>query len=114
MARLTNADASYPVQEDVDSIRVDLFEIDDEDDRLGVDLDGVELDDQTDAAAELDAEDVIFDELQTDDAWSEDSTGYNFRYEFAAPLKDKRYEVRVTIVLNSGDTLVARWKLLSE
>lgn len=113
MARLKNADATYPEQADVESVRVDVYEIVAGEDPAPVDLEGEEITDDS-AADEPAAGDVIFDELQTDDAWTADSTGYNFRYEFSAPVRDKRYEVRVTIELESGDTLVSVWQLLSK
>ena len=47
--------------------------------------------------------DSVYDELQTDDRWSEDSVGYNFRHDVPGSVQSVgdsicRYEYRVTLV----------------
>lgn len=53
---------------------------------------------------------VIFDTLQTDDRWTKDSTGYNFRYDAAASFLpsggDKTYIIRLTCTPASGQGAV--------
>jgi hypothetical protein len=108
MARVKTPDGDYITQSDVSSVRVDLYEMDDEE-RTAVDSDGAEIeansDDTFDAYDEPDATDVIFDTFQTDDRWQSDSTGYDVAYKIAMP-DFGIYEARVSITLANDDVIV--------
>jgi hypothetical protein len=60
------------------------------------------------------AANVIFDTLQTDDAWKEDATGYNFKYQPSSGKLDQAnsysYLIEVVITLTSGDVIPALWR----
>lgn len=114
MAHVVDADNADLTQAAVDTIHVNLYELDD-DERTNVDLEGVEIaDDAADQYADSpDAADVVFDELQTDSRWTINSTGYNFAYKVIAPQVDKVYEVRVAITTTDGDALVVARRLVS-
>lgn len=65
-------------------------------------------------AAALTVSQVIFDTLQTDGRWSEDSTGYNFRHEVAAtafPTGGHRYRIEYRITPASGQVFVVSFEV---
>ncbi len=114
MARVVDVDNTSLTQDDVSSITVSLYELDG-DTRINVDLDGEEIDeDAADQYADQpEAADVVFDTLQTDSRWTDDSTGYNVAYNIAAPVIGKTYEVRLTITTTGDNTLVIVRQLVS-
>lgn len=68
MARVTGEDAALITQASIDSITIDVYRM--------VGSSAVAVGTQ----GSLTVADVVFDTLQTDSRWTEDSTGYNFRY----------------------------------
>lgn len=65
----------------------------------------------------LDIEDVIFDSLQTDNGWTVDDVGYNFRHELdvsedeAFSEAGRVYQVRYELVPVTGQKIVFRFLL---
>lgn len=112
LARVTTTTAVNVVQADVTSVRVDVNEVTDAN-LIPVDEEGEEVTDgsayQTPVVA-----DVVFNTLQTDSRWDVDSTGYNVAYKFTAPKRDKTYDVRVTLAMENGDTLVLPFEVISK
>lgn len=111
MGRVTSADAppTTLVQDDVDSVRVDVCEIDEDGELTPVNSTGVEITDGS-AYAEPSVASTVYNSLQTDSRWTSsprgDSTGYNTAYKFVPPTRDTDYDVRITLTLANGDTLV--------
>src|SRR4051812_46530389 len=95
MARLLLTDGQYVETIDVDSIRVDVYQVT-LDGRTAIDLEGTEITDGS-AADAPEIDDVISDDLRTDSRWSRDSTGFNLTYEWSAPDPDTEYEVRISV-----------------
>ena len=60
---------------------------------------------------------TIFDSLQTDDLWSVDTVGYNFRHvldvsqDQAFPKAGVHYQVRYKLTPASGQIIIARFRL---
>lgn len=72
-----------------------------------------DLDDRANAfqSGSLTVADVIYDSLQTDDSWDEDSTGYNFRHDISSAIftdPERRYMVEYTVSWASGGQSVLR------
>lgn len=65
----------------------------------------------------LEIANVIFDTLQTDDLWTVDDTGYNFRHTIdvcddpAFEIAGRRYLVEYTLVPLSGQPILVRFRL---
>ncbi len=67
----------------------------------------------------LDITDIIFDVLQTDDSWTIDDTGYNFKHQIdiCAPgsspftVAGARYLVEFTLAPTSGQIIIVRYQL---
>ena len=94
MARF-EVDGANAVQADCSSIQIKAWDTND--------FDTTVLDEA------LTVSNVVFDTLQTDGRWSEDSTGYNFRYDVAdsivvTPGRTYRFE---SVVTTSGGKLPA-------
>jgi hypothetical protein len=68
MARVTGEDSELITQASIDSITIDVYRIDGS------------VSEAVGSQASLTVADTVFDTLQTDDRWTEDATGYNFRY----------------------------------
>ncbi len=85
MARITGNDGANITQSDITSIARTIYDLDSAtpDTAIG------------DATAPVVA-DVVFDTLQTDDLWDEDTTGYNFKDEVLGSLltEPHRYMVK--------------------
>lgn len=111
MARVAGTDNVNLTQGDVSAIRVDVYEIGDGD-YTAVDSSGAEITDGS--AYEIpDVSDTVYDTLQTDSRWQEDSSGYNVAYKFAAPLRAKTYELRLTLTVGD-DNLIVVWQVDSQ
>jgi hypothetical protein len=67
----------------------------------------------------LGVEDVVFDTLQTDDLWTVDAEGYNFRHvidvalDEAFPVAGVHYQVRFELTPASGQKVVVRFRLVA-
>lgn len=92
MGRYKGGDGSLITQASISSIAIKVY--DDGDPTAAVD----EL--------ALTVADVVFDALQTDERWQEDSSGYNFGYALPAeslPDGQKNYNVEVKFTPASGE-----------
>ena len=96
MARIQGVDAANIVQADISSIAYSIFD----------------LADPTSATdtGSLTVASVVFDALQTDARWSEDETGYNFRWDVPASIPatgTKRYRFEIAFTPGSGEVFHA-------
>jgi hypothetical protein len=94
MSRVKNVDGDNVTQASISSITCKIYN------RLTGELVGTES---------LTVSSVVFNTLQTDDPWDEDSTGYNFRYTVSGsyfPDNDVTYRVEVTATPTSGSTFL--------
>ncbi len=102
MARVVGSDAVAITQSDIASIAYTIWDLSATSSAIN--------------SGSLDAADVVFDSLQTDDRWTVDDTGYNFRWAAAASLFPAfdaiKKTFRVEIVLT--DTVAAEIALLFE
>lgn len=97
----------------IDSITLNFYELDLDDNRTSIDLAGNKIADSS-FADTLDKTVVIHDTLQTPDIWKPTSAGFNFSYKIKAPALNKDYEARVTITTTSGDTYVIARRMESK
>lgn len=110
MSRVENALGQAITQASVASIRYTVYELD--------------VDDPTELTAvvghqdaTLVINDVVFDTLQTDESWTVDATGYNFRHELDVSLNEAFlevggiYQVRYELTQVLGQKIVFRFKL---
>lgn len=91
MARIKGADAQNILQATISSISLKVFDL----------ADG----EQVGATLALTVSSVIFDALQTDSRWTEDATGYNFRYTLDGdyfPVGDRDYRIEVVFTPTTG------------
>lgn len=120
MARATTIAAASLTQADCESIRIDLYRVDQNSSLplVNVDASGNDLVANSDGSFDpLDTPSiasVVFDTLQTDSRWNLDSTGYNVAYMIEPPQIGKTYELRCRITLVSGSHVVAAWKINAE
>ena len=110
MARVENASGQAIIKTSLASIYYSVYEVEREDpDSLSV-LAGHDN-------VALNVNDVVFDTLQTDDAWTVDAEGYNFRHELdvsaneAFPKAGAIYQVRYELLPVTGQKIVFRFKL---
>ncbi len=110
MSRVENASGQAITQASIASIRYAVYAIDGNDpDMLSVVAghDNVTLNES----------DVVFDTLQTDEAWTVDATGYNFRHELDVSQNEAFskaggiYQVRYELTPVLGQKIVFRFKL---
>jgi len=108
LARVADDDGSTPLtQADISAIEYTIQEV------RGGELEPV----SGHAAVALTVADVIFDALQTDAVWTEDATGYNFRFSpdtaenQAFPAWGQVYLVQVTVTRASGDPIQCAWRV---
>jgi len=110
LARVVGADAQPIVQADIASATYSVFLLDGDDPNGRTAVTG-----QTDVS--LTVADIIFDTLQTDDLWTVDDTGYNFRHvldvsaaeAFAVAGRACLVEYRLTPV--AGQVIVIRFRV---
>jgi hypothetical protein len=110
LARIVDKDNDLVLQADLSSIAytVYLLDEDDADVRTAV---------TCHSAVTLAVADTIFDTLQTDDTWTEDTTGYNFRhildvaaYE-AFAIAGRNYQIEYTLTPVSGQKITVRFRM---
>src|SRR4051794_21337661 len=85
LAQVVDSTDNYLIQSDVESIEVVINDM------------GGSTPEQVGEADEPSVSDVVFDTLQTDSRWTQDSIGYNVAYKTAMPERDKQYEVRIKL-----------------
>lgn len=108
LTRIAGWDGSPVTQADIASITYTAYGLCGRDNSTREAVDGHE-----DVAVDVDGADgSIFDALQTDDRWTEDDTGYNFRHTpdvsenalFTTP--EKNYLIEYTLTPTSGQAIV--------
>jgi hypothetical protein len=110
MARLVDAQADEITQASLTSASYTIFALEPNDPTSLTPVAGHEN-------AELDVEEVVFDSLQTDNGWTVDEVGYNFRHEVdvsedeAFPEAGRVYQVRYELAPVMGQKLVFRFLL---
>jgi len=110
LARVVGWDGTAVTQTSLSSIVYSIFLLDDSDPDARTDVDG-----HTDV--ELRIADVICDSLQTDDLWTVDATGYNFRHTIdisenpAFAAAGRRYLVEYTLTPTSGQIVLVRFRV---
>jgi hypothetical protein len=114
LARVVKQDGTYIVQSDVSAIRVDVYIINDYDNcRTAVNASGATITDGSSFDSPS-VSSVLYNSLQTNSVWNVDSVGYNLAYDFTPMAIDTHYEVRLTMTLSSGATVVAKWEIDSQ
>ncbi len=110
LARVVGADAQPIVRADIASATYSVFLLagDDPDSRTAV---------TGHADVSLTVADVIFDTLQTDDLWTVDQTGYNFRHvldvsaEEAFAVAGRTYLIEYRLTPVAGQVIVMRFRV---
>lgn len=95
MARIYGNAGTVITQSTISSIRLRVYDLDDTDATYTL-------------TAALTVADVVFDTLQTDARWTEDSTGYNFRTSIAGsafPEPKTNYQIQVELTPSSGSEI---------
>jgi len=110
MARVENATGQEINQASVSSLKYSVYELDINDPAV---LTVVTGHDQV----SLTIADVVFDTLQSDDSWTVDTVGYNFRHELDVSLNEAFanaggvYQVRYELTPVTGQKIVFRFQL---
>jgi len=109
LARVLGADAAPIVQADLDSAKYSIYRLDRQDPDSRAPVSGHD-------DAELNVAELIFDELQTDDLWTVDQTGYNFRHtvdvsQDQAFANVGLYLVEFELNPDSGQVILVRFQL---
>lgn len=110
MARVYNHAAALLTQANVTSIAYSIYLLDDKDADSRTVVTGH-------SAVALNDTDVIFDTLQTDDLWTADTTGYNFKHvppiatNQAFTKAGRKYLVEYTITPSSGQKVIVRFRV---
>lgn len=111
MAQIESAPNELMSPDDVQSVRVDLYDLSDGE-RTPVDQDGNEITDGS-AFDEPEVSDVVH--VATTEGWLKDSIGANVSYLMRTPaIVGNIYEVRITITDNDDRPYVPVWKLPAE
>jgi hypothetical protein len=109
LARVVGADAAVITQTDIVSGVYSVYLLDDQDADSRTDVTGH-------SAVALVVNDVIFNTLQTDDLWTVDDEGYNFRQVLdvsaneAFVVAGRRYLAEITLTPSSGQVIVIRFR----
>ena len=110
LARVLGNDASAIEQADISSGVYSVYLLDDNDADSRTAVTGH-------VAGELTIASVIFDTLQTDDLWSVDSTGYNFKHVIdvssnqAFATAGRRFLIEYTLTPASGQVIKVRFRI---
>jgi len=110
MARVENATGMAITQSSTSSIRYSVYELNADDPNALTVVVGHDN-------VTLVVSDVIFDTLQNDQAWTVDTTGYNFRHELDVSLNEafsqagQLYQVRYELTPGNGQKIVFRFKV---
>lgn len=110
MARVENSVGEAIVQASLAAVRYSVFQLDRDDPNEMTVVAG-----HDDAA--LVVGEVVFDTLQTDESWTVDATGYNFRHELdvstneAFGVAGEVYQVRYELTPVAGQKIVFRFKV---
>ena len=110
MARIRGDDAEDIVRADVSTITYSIYQLDENDPDARAAVTGHE-----DASVTVNS--VVFDTLQTDDRWTADSTGYNFRHTIpistyeAFAAAGVHYLVEYTVTPATGQKIIVRYDL---
>lgn len=99
MARVLGGDGSAVAQADISSIAYSVYDMDDT---------------SSPATGTLTVANVVYDSLQTDSRWTEDTTGYNFGWSAPAslfPSGSKVYLVEIALTPASGEVLHVKYKV---
>jgi hypothetical protein len=110
MARLQNSDGTYTNQAAVTSISVEVDDISGTPYRVDNTGAAKLVTDLTPYESPAVAS-VISNTLTVDSRWTKDATGFNLAYKFKPPLRDHTYQVRITLLMANGDTLVAMFEV---
>jgi len=110
MSRVENASGQAITQASITSIRYSVYELNTDDPASLTAVVGHE-------EVALSVNDVVFDTLQTDQSWTVDATGYNFRHELdvlqneAFSKAGRVYQVRYELTPVFGQKIIFRFKL---
>ena len=110
LARVVGKDAQPIVQADIASAAYTVYLLDDADPDQQT-----PVDDHEDVS--LVVADCIFNELENDDLWDADETGYNFRHtldvssDSAFATAGRRYRVVVTLTPTVGQVILLRFRV---
>lgn len=109
MARVVGADGSAITQTDIDEAEYSIYLLDDQD------PDSLTAVDEHEEVS-LIVSDVVYDTLQTDDIWTKDSTGFNFKYTVdigtnaAFTVAGRKYQIRFKLTPDSGQVIIVRFQ----
>ena len=110
LARVVGDDAQRIVQADVASAKYTVYLLDDQDADERTAVSGH-------ADVSLTVNEVLFNTLQTDDVWTADESGYNFRYVLdvsanqAFAVAGRRYLVQFSLTPASGQVILVRFRV---
>jgi hypothetical protein len=111
LARVVDYDGTYITQSDISSASYTITEVNSD----GTDGDPVTGHNNV----SVPVSNLIYDTLQTDNTWTIDDIGYNFRHVLdistnpAFPAPNKRYRVTFTLTPYSGQKIVVRYVITS-
>ena len=109
LARVVGADAANITQSDIDTVTYSIYMLNDQNADTRADVTGH-------TAVELVVADTIFDTLQTDDIWTVDDTGYNFKHEIdiseneAFAIAGREYLIEFSLTPTTGQLILVRFR----
>jgi hypothetical protein len=110
MARIVGHDAALATPDDIASVDYSIYLLDDDDPDARSAVTGHD-------EVSLTVADVLFTSLQTDDRWTVDTTGYNFRHTIdissnqAFTIAGRRYLVEYRLTPDEGQVIIARFRV---
>ena len=110
LARVIGADAQPIVQADIASVKYTVYLLDDRDPDQQTPIDGHE-------DVSLVVAECIYNDLQNDDLWDVDSTGYNFKHVLdvatsaAFAVAGRSYRVVVRLAPVVGQVILVRFRV---